>query len=33
MISRVWVGPELEGYDKGRTTLFIEGLVQKQVIL
>lgn len=29
MISRVWFGPELEGYDKGKNTLFVEGLVPK----
>ena len=26
MISRAWIGPELEGYDIGVKTLFIEGL-------
>ena len=25
MITRVWVGPELEGFDQGINTLFIEG--------
>ena len=26
MITRAWIGPELEGYSKGVPTLFIEGI-------
>ena len=26
MITRAWIGPELEGFQLGVTTLFIEGL-------